>query len=130
MKMVNLPLHLGNNEWRVHKSQYVHIQPNGDCYFLWQNDIPRLQTLQWSADGTFKICRNSSYKQIYIISGIVRRNNSVYCFPLFGALVKSKSKRTYIQMLQYLKQQYRKEFPYPAEQLSPKSIISDFELWD
>ena len=30
-------------------------------------------------------------------------------------------------MLRYLKEEYRKEYPYPANPLSPKNVISDFE---
>ena len=129
MKMLHLPMNMGNDDWYIHKSQYVHIMDNGDVYLLWKNDLPRLQSYDWSCDGTFRITKNSSFKQIYIISGIVRRNNSVYCFPLFCGLVKSKSKRNYQRMLQYIKQRYREAFPFPAEPLSPKTIISDFEPW-
>ena len=67
MKQISITLATGNNEFRVHKSQFVHIKPSGDCYFMWKNDWPRLQTMDWSADGTFRICRNSPFKQIYII---------------------------------------------------------------
>ena len=69
MLQINITLRSGETgeHFISHKSKYVHIQENGDVYFIWKNDVPRLQTMDWTCDGTFRICRNSCFKQIYLI---------------------------------------------------------------
>ena len=63
------------------------------------------------------------------MSGIVRKRGSVYSFPLFMALLKSKSKKAYIRMLTYMKQTYRAAYHFETGHapLSPNHILSDFE---
>ena len=62
-------------------------------------------------------------------SGILRKDNSVYSFPLVMALLQSKSKKSYIRLLRWLRQEFRSKFPDVMDGLMPTKIICDFELW-
>ena len=60
------------------------------------------------SDGTFSVCRNSIFQQIYIISKNITNSTGsrTYSLPICMFLTKKRRKDNYVEILKFLKDKY------------------------
>ena len=63
-------------------------------------------------DGTFSVCRNIEFAQIYIFSVNIQNssNTKTFSYPFMKFLMKKRSKKNYEQILRFCKKIYFQKF--------------------
>ena len=114
----------------MERSQFIHVQPSGDIYCAWTDDIPRMRNMRLIGDGTFKLTKSyAKYEQVYIISMIEAdiESDSTLFFPVVIGLLQSKCKTSYIRFLKWI-DQISRDYDSPRRQsLDPPLFVCDYE---
>ena len=114
----------------VEQSQFIFVQPSGDIYCAWIDDVPRMKGKRLIADGTFKLTKSyAKYEQVYIISVIEadEESDSTLYFPVAIALLQSKSKTSYVRFFKWIDQLSRDHDVPRRQSLQPPLFVCDFE---
>ena len=82
-----------------------------------ESELPLLQHGTLFSDGTFSVCRNSVFQQIYIISKNVTNSTGTrtYSLPICMFLMKKRRKIDYLEILNFLKTKYCSKFQVELE---------------
>ena len=90
-----------------------------------KSEIIKLNHKDIYCDGTFSVVRNSEYSQIYIFSILYSNGGKgVFTYPVMFFLMKSKFKKNYVEILEFIKKLYRESQNSELE----KNFHSDAEL--
>ena len=108
--------------------KWIHLdkQTNNFVPIYLESELCQLQMSDLFADGTFSICRNINFQQIYIFSKNISNstNTRTFSYPVLMFLMKKRSTKNYEEILNFMKNIFFEKCAIP---LKIKSVHSDAE---
>ena len=109
------------------KNELLHHQHTTELQIIFylEKELIFLETHQnLFADGTFHICKNLDFHQIYVISVLYEVDNKTFSYPIIFSFMKNRLSSTYDELFKFLKDKFYEKF---GRELFPNTFRLDCE---
>jgi hypothetical protein len=101
-----MPSNMSSESFSLNNSKFLRYDAPDQKIFFISDELILLHKTKWYLDGTFFLLKNVSYSQVYIISIFFDFGTHTFSYPLVFSFQERRNKKTYIKLLEFLKQKF------------------------